>query len=181
MTPRSISVPLTQRYHQVFSFAVRLSPILLSAFSPTSLGSNLYGHPFIQHTISLVGGIYACQKPGLLTLSKSEKKDLMSQWSTLRNCISKELQGVRRRETDVVLTSALLSSFVEVFFLLSRLHPIFSLNVFVQASKRPVGVLMVRLGVPGQCLFPRVWLFERTTSPRPKASPSTVSNNLCDS
>lgn len=75
----------------------------------------------LQDTVSLLGGFYASCNPNLLTFSKNEKRNLVSQWHQLKKSVALGIKEVASdSKPDVLLACALLLSFVQVMN--TRLH-----------------------------------------------------------
>ncbi|KAI9038885.1 uncharacterized protein KD926_010218 [Aspergillus affinis] len=89
---RDLPIAPSQKYEQVFFFAVEVSPILLSAFFINSLGDLIHDHPLTQEAISVLGGFYACCNGNVISLSNSEKNAIHTKWLKLRHATLSELQ-----------------------------------------------------------------------------------------
>ncbi|KAA8644206.1 Zn(II)2Cys6 transcription factor domain-containing protein [Aspergillus tanneri] len=112
--PREVPADQTQHYAQTFFFAMGLSPTLLSAFSAQSIGSLLCDHRLTQEAISVLGGLYACSNPSLLSLPRVAKRELTARWLSLQERIEEGLQKPQEADFDGILASALLLSFAHL-------------------------------------------------------------------
>ncbi|KAF7615749.1 hypothetical protein AFLA_009257 [Aspergillus flavus NRRL3357] len=112
---KPLSTDRSGHYTNAFFFALGLSPTLLTVFSLNTMTSMIQENKILQDTVSLLGGFYASCNPNLLTFSKNEKRNLVSQWHQLKKSVALGIKEVASdSKPDVLLACALLLSFVQI-------------------------------------------------------------------
>jgi hypothetical protein len=87
----------------------------VTGLSAEFLAPLLHTSEVLKDTVSLLGGIYASQNPYLLSLPKTEQKQLFNHWKVLRIFVAATLgASVTSDQFEVALACGLLLNFVEV-------------------------------------------------------------------